>query len=303
MLQQTRMETVLPYYDRFLAALPTIEHLAAASEEELLKLWEGLGYYRRVRNLHKTAQLIVSEHDSIVPSDPKVLKTLPGIGDYVAGAIASTAYQVRVSALDGNVSRILSRLYCNDQDLTRAAPKRDQQAQLLDLLPEERVGDFNQAMMELGALICLPSGQPLCQSCPVADDCCAYKTADPLDFPRKKAKKQVPVQLKTVLVIRSDEAVLVEQFGPGLLEGLNTFPMLEGHLSLDQVQALYLQATITPLPESRHVFSHLVWEMIGYEVRLANTDPSWTTFDELHRLTFPTAVAVYRSLLDEKQTK
>ncbi|HHT21025.1 MAG TPA: A/G-specific adenine glycosylase [Tissierellia bacterium] len=298
MLQQTRMETVLPYYHRFIEALPTIEQLASASEEQLLKLWEGLGYYRRVKNLHQTAQLIVAEHGGIVPSDPEVLKRFPGIGDYVAGAIASTAYQVKVSAIDGNVLRILSRLYCNEDDLSRAGPKRDLQSKLLALLPTERVGDFNQALMELGALVCLPNARPLCETCPVSADCCAYQTADPLDFPRKKDRRKVPVHLKTVLVVRSEEAVLVEPFGPGLLEGLASFPMKEGHLSPADIKALYPEAIISSLGPARHVFSHLKWDMIGYQVLLAEPEADWTPLSRLDRLSFPTALAVYRSSLE-----
>lgn len=300
MLQQTRMDTVLPYFDRFLSAFPTIDDLATASLDEVLKLWEGLGYYRRARHLHTAAREIVERYDSRVPSDPAVLKSLPGIGDYVAGAIASTAYQVRATALDGNVARILSRLDCNDSDLSKAKPKRELQARLLDMLPDERVGDFNQALMELGALICLPNGRPLCDSCPVASFCCAYQTADPLDFPLKKAKRKVPVQPKTVLVCRHGNSVLLEQFGPGLLEGLSAFPMLDGHLSAEQVAGLYPGATITALPPARHVFSHLIWDMIGYQVDLISpVEGDWTSLDELSQRTFPTALASYRQTLVE----
>lgn len=298
MLQQTRMETVLPYFDRFLTAFPTIHHLAAAAEEDVLKQWEGLGYYRRARNLHRTAQQIVCQHSGIIPSDPDVLKSLPGIGDYVAGAIASTAYQVKTTALDGNVARILSRLDCNGQDLTKAASKRELQTRLLSLLPDDRVGDFNQALMELGALVCLPNGQPKCSDCPLSTDCCAYQTADPLDFPFKKPKKSIPVLPKTILIIRSGDLIQLTKFGSGLLEGLSAFPMLEGHCSLSEIEATYPDSLITTLPKSRHVFSHLVWDMIGYQLELP--DPSgegWVSLSQVAELTFPTALNVYRKNL------
>lgn len=301
MLQQTRMDTVLPYYDRFLQAFPTIQDLAKASEDEVLKLWEGLGYYRRARNLHRSAQLIVDNHDGQVPSDPDILKTLPGIGDYVAGAVASTAYQVKTPALDGNVARIISRLECLSEDLTTAKAKRQLQNWLLDRLPDERVGDFNQSMMELGALICLPNGKPLCEKCPINDECCALLTADPLDFPTKKAKKPVPIIPRTVLVITCGDEVLVEQFGEGLLEGLSSFTMLDSHLDQAEILKIYPEALITPLPSSRHIFSHLIWQMIGYQVELSQpSDGNWVTRSQLSQLTFPTALSVYlKSITDE----
>lgn len=299
MLQQTRMETVLPYFDRFITALPTLADLAKADEAELLKLWEGLGYYRRVRNLQRTAEIIMADLGGEIPSDPLVLKTLPGIGDYVAGAIASTAYQVKTTALDGNVQRILSRLYCNGDDITKASTKRQMQQQLLELLPDERVGDYNQAMMELGALVCLPNGRPDCERCPIQTDCCAYHKSEQLDYPNKPKKAPVPIEPKTVLVIESPDAVLLEQFEPGLLEGLWRFPMVDGHVSLAELQDNYPQAVITPLATSRHVFSHRIWDMIGFRVSLPSGEVEWTPKSELASKTFPTALKAYRSLFSE----
>lgn len=299
MLQQTRMDTVLPYFDRFITALPTLDALATASEETLLKLWEGLGYYRRVRNLARTARIIQEEHNGIIPSDPTVLRSLPGIGDYIAGAIASTAYQVRVSAIDGNVIRILTRLTCNSSDVTKAVTRKQLQGDLLERLPADRVGDFNQALMELGALICLPNGEPLCGACPVSADCCAYQRGRVLDFPVKPKKSTVPTEKKTVLVVRSQDHFAVEQFEPGLLEGLWRFPMLEGHVELSDVTDRYPGAIVSPLPASRHMFSHKIWDMIGYLVRLPESEVGWVDRSKLASLTFPTALKVYRRFIDE----
>lgn len=299
MLQQTRMETVLPYFDQFISVLPTLDNLADASEEELLKLWEGLGYYRRVRHLHQSAKIIQAKYQSTVPSDPVILQSLPGIGEYVAGAIASTAYQVRVSAIDGNVIRILTRLTCNHSDVTKAATKKQLQLELLEHLPEERVGDFNQALMELGALICLPNGDPLCHDCPISYDCCGYKTSTALDYPVKPKKVKLPTEKKTVFVIISPHGIQLEQFEPGLLEGLWRFPMQEGHRSLEEVYALYPEARISALPKSSHRFSHKIWDMIGYKIEL-NSGEDHTPLTELASRTFPTALRVYRQLVDSQ---
>lgn len=298
MLQQTRMETVLPYFARFITAYPTLSDLAEANEDDLLKLWEGLGYYRRVRHLHQTARRIRDEYSCIVPADPSILKSLPGIGDYVAGAIASTAYQVKVSAIDGNVSRILTRLECIPDDVTKARTKQKLQTILLELLPDERVGDFNQALMELGALVCLPNGEPLCHTCPISKWCCGYQTGTALNFPVKPKKAALALEKRTVLVLTDGKSVLIEQFEPGLLEGLWGFPMLPGHVPAEDIAAAYPKNEITPLPPSKHRFSHKLWDMNGYLIKL-ESDDQFTPIEELSSRTFPTALKVYRKALDQ----
>ena len=175
MLQQTRVEAVKPYYDRFLQALPTVRDLAGAEESYLLKLWEGLGYYNRVRNMQKAAQILVERYGGEMPADAKEILALPGIGSYTMGAIASIAFQIPLPAVDGNVLRILTRLYGDDSDILDPRFKKKTEEALVRIMPKDRPGDVNQAMMELGATVCLPNGMPKCESCPWQDRCVARK--------------------------------------------------------------------------------------------------------------------------------
>ena len=168
MLQQTRVSAVLPYYERFLAALPDVAALAAVEEDRLLKLWEGLGYYNRARNLQKAARKIMEEYDGVFPGDYETIRSLPGIGEYTAGAVASIAFGQAVPAVDGNVLRVIARITGDEGDVLDSAVKRRFGAWVRDVLPEDRPGDFNQALMELGAMVCLPNGAPKCAQCPPA---------------------------------------------------------------------------------------------------------------------------------------
>lgn len=274
MLQQTRVEAVKPYYDRFMKALPDIPALAEAGEEELLKLWEGLGYYNRVRNLKKAAQVIMEKYEGKMPEAYEELIKLPGIGSYTAGAVSSIAYGKRVPAVDGNVLRVLSRLRGDDRDISKSGVRTEIEEELRLVMPQERSGDFNQALMELGAMICMPAGAPRCTECPWEKCCDAHLMGRESEFPYKTPKKPRTIEEKTVLVIRDEtRAALMQRPGTGLLAGMYEFPCLEGYLTKRQVIA-YLKKQglsvlkVEELEKSRHIFTHKEWHMIGYAVKV-----------------------------------
>ena len=285
MLQQTRVEAVRPYYARFLSELPDAAALASCPEEKLLKLWEGLGYYSRVRNMQKAARLL----ENGIPSDPKELQKLPGIGSYTAGAIASIAYGVRVPAVDGNVLRILSRVTADDTDILKASVKREAEQVLTKVLQQGSSGgsgapgmgapcdpgDFNQGMMDLGAGVCLPNAVPLCDKCPLADICEAHRTGRETDFPVRKKAKERRIEQRTILVVRDGERVaLTRRQEKGLLGGMYEFPNLSGDLGKRAVLRIVEEQKLEPLhikklEPARHLFSHVEWRMSGYEIRVA----------------------------------
>ena len=211
MLQQTRVEAVKPYYDRFLGKLPDIESLAEVEEEQLLKLWEGLGYYNRARNLKKSAVQIVSEYDGKMPEEYEQLLKLAGIGSYTAGAIASIAFHKPVPAVDGNVLRILSRLRLDDRDILDPKVRKSIEEELRDIIPAKRPGDFNQALMELGAMVCIPNGKPKCEECPWCELCQARIQGRVSEYPKKAPKKPRKIEKKTILVILDEHCVALHQ--------------------------------------------------------------------------------------------
>ena len=274
MLQQTRVEAVKPYYDRFLQALPDIRSLAAVEEEKLLKLWEGLGYYNRARNLKKAAEILVSEYGGEMPDDYGKIQALPGIGSYTAGAISSIAFGRPYPAVDGNVLRILSRLRADDRDILHAKVKKSVEEELFDVIPAGRPGDFNQALMELGAMVCIPNGAPKCEECPWKGLCLAEAEGRTAEFPKKAKKKPRSIEEKTILVIQDAERVaLRKRPGKGLLAGMYEFPSLEGHCEEEGVSAYLRKIGLLPirirkLPPAKHVFTHKEWHMTGYLIRV-----------------------------------
>ncbi len=274
MLQQTRVEAVKPYYDRFLRALPDIGSLAAVGEEKLLKLWEGLGYYNRARNLKKAAEILVSKFGGEMPDDYDIIQSLPGIGSYTAGAVSSIAFGRAYPAVDGNVLRILSRLRGDGRDILNAKVKKSVEDELLDVMPADRPGDFNQALMELGAMVCIPNGAPKCEECPWKALCLARATGRQTEFPKKAKKKPRSVEEKTILVIQDAERVaLRKRPARGLLAGMYEFPSLEGHCEETEVSAYLKKIGLSPirirrLPPAKHVFTHKEWHMTGYLVRV-----------------------------------
>ena len=225
MLQQTRVEAVKPYFERFMTALPDIRALAESDEEQLLKLWEGLGYYNRVRNMQKAARQILEDYGGVMPSEYEDLLTLTGIGSYTAGAIASIAYQKKRPAVDGNVLRVLSRLRRDDRFISDGKVKQEVEKDLLEIMPGHRPGDFNQAMMEIGACICIPNGAPLCDQCPLADICRAHKDGVETQYPYKEAKRSRNIEKKTILILRDDDKTVVRKRPEkGLLAGMYELP-------------------------------------------------------------------------------
>lgn len=274
MLQQTRVEAVKPYYERFLNAFPTVRDLAKAPEEKLLKLWEGLGYYSRARNLQKAARVIVAEYGGKMPADEEKLRKLPGIGDYTAGAIASIAFGIRAPAVDGNVLRVLARVSGSYADITLQETKNAFRAALRAVVPE-RAGAFTQAMIELGACVCVPNGEPKCALCPLAPWCAANEKNLTSELPVRSAKKPRRIEEKTVLLIRDgDRTALHKRPEKGLLAGLYEYPNLPGHLSPEElpgkIRAMGFEPLrLTRLEDSKHIFTHIEWHMIAYAVKIA----------------------------------
>lgn len=299
MLQQTRVSAVIPYFDRFISSLPTIKSLANVGEDELMKLWEGLGYYSRARNLKKAAIKVMQDYSGMIPNTYDELLSLPGIGPYTAGAILSIAFNKPYTAVDGNVLRVFARIKNIQTDIKDPATKSTIKETISSLLPK-RVGDFNQALMEIGATVCLPNGQPKCDECPIKTYCIANKENTMALIPLKKRKKPVPILKKTVLILRYNEMVAIEKRpNKGLLASMYQFPMVEGHISKNEIHELFQSTAVqvTPLPKSTHVFSHKKWNMIGYEVELSNplTYHFVSIEDLLSIYSIPTAFKQYKN--------
>ena len=269
MLQQTRIEAVLPYFERFLAAFPTVEALAAAPEDQVLKLWEGLGYYSRAKNLQKCAQILVAEHGGKLPRQASELRKLPGIGPYTAGAIASIAYGERAAAVDGNVLRVVARLTGDSRDVLAAATKKDMTAWVEDWVPAEDPGGFTQGVMELGERVCLPNGLPLCEDCPLAWACQARAEGRETELPVRTPPKERRVEERSVfaLVCRGQIA-LEKRPDRGLLARLWQLPnCLTGEKGPEDWGLTVTK--VTPLPDSRHIFTHIQWNMKNFLVEVA----------------------------------
>ena len=279
MLQQTRVEAVKPYFERFMKALPDISTLAEAPEEELLKLWEGLGYYNRVRNLQLAARQIMDDYGGRMPDSYEELLKLKGVGGYTAGAIASIAYKRAVPAVDGNVLRVTARLLKDSRSTGDPKLKACVEQRLMDILPIDRPGDFNQALMELGACVCIPNGEPLCGSCPLKSLCMAHMDGVETQYPKKVSKKPRKVEEKTVLVIRDKNRTAIRKRPEkGLLAGMYEFPTMAGFCSANDVVAYLAEAgikvlRIQPLEDAKHVFTHREWHMKGYMIRVDELEP------------------------------
>ena len=275
MLQQTRVEAVKPYYARFLSALPDVYALANTPEEQLLKLWEGLGYYSRVRNMQRTAQTIVECYNGQFPADLSKLQKLPGIGEYTAGAIASIAFGISAPAVDGNVMRVLARLIGDKRNIFDPILKKEYAKMLVPYVSRLDPSSYNQGLIELGATVCLPKGSARCEQCPLANHCQAYLQKMVDSIPSPKPQKPRKIELRTVLILRSYKEVLVEKRpSKGLLAGLWQLPSMDGHCSetdvLAYAQALDLDVVrIDPLPAAKHIFTHIEWHMIGYQLSLS----------------------------------
>jgi len=301
MLQQTRVEAVKPYFDRFIRELPDVKSLAECPEDKLLKLWEGLGYYNRVRNLKIAANQIMEDYNGVIPSEYEELLKLKGIGHYTAGAIASIAYGKAVPAVDGNVLRVISRVTADDSDIMKQSVRTHMEEKLLELMSRsgrEKVDAesefvlqtqeqgseskltvvipavFNQALMELGATVCVPNGAPHCEVCPWQEICEAKKQDKIMELPVKKKAKERRVEERTVLILKDgSQLALHKRPKKGLLAGMYELPNVEGHLSEKEVLSYIKEQGYVPIRvqkacDAKHIFSHVEWHMKGYVVFL-----------------------------------
>lgn len=308
MLQQTRVEAATPYFERFIAELPSIADLAAAPEEQLLKLWEGLGYYNRVRNLQKAAQMVVDRYGGQLPADFDALLSLPGIGRYSAGAIASIAFGLPVPAVDGNVLRVLSRVLESPEDIGREETKRAMGDALKQVLPPTHPGDFNQALMELGAMVCLPNGAPRCDACPLQEQCLARRRGTIDRYPHKAPKKARRTEERTIFLLVQDGLVAVQKRpAAGLLRGLWELPGAEGFLDEAAARAHLTRLGLSPVGPLRdaggakHIFTHVEWRMRGWAAPVRGEAPGLVfaaperIFDEL---CLPSAFRAYTGQIE-----
>ncbi|MBQ0134769.1 MAG: A/G-specific adenine glycosylase [Clostridiales bacterium] len=287
MLQQTRIQAVMGYYERFMTAFPTVEALAAAPEEALLKLWEGLGYYSRARNLHKCAKEVVSRYGGRFPADVKALRALPGIGDYTAGAIASIAFDLPAAAVDGNVLRVHARLTADSTPVSDTSHRKAVARELAELYPAGHCGDFTSALMELGETVCLP-GAPRCAACPLQTLCEANARGETELYPVMGEKKPRRIEARNVLLLlRGNRIALRKRPEKGLLAGLWEFPDGE------------VPENAEFCGEAVHIFTHVEWHMKGYILRDApEGDYRWFTREERQALTLPTAFRFYTAIAD-----
>ena len=301
MLQQTRVAAVLDYYRRFLAELPTVADLAAVEEDRLMKLWQGLGYYNRARNLQKAARQIMEDHGGVFPDTYEAIHALSGIGDYTAGAISSIAFGIPEPAVDGNVLRVVARITGDDGDIMKPDTKARMGAALKRVMPVDAPGDFNQALMELGATVCLPNGAPLCDQCPAKEFCVARLTERTGELPVKAAKKARRVEERTVFLIFRDGAVaLRRRKSRGLLAGLWEYPN-ELSPAPCPVEALSLEQG----PSGKHIFTHIEWHMKAVLVQAAgDTLPEgwvWATLEELDRdYAVPNAFQAFKPAVERR---
>ena len=276
MLQQTRVEAVKPYFQRFIGELPDVQALAECPEEKLMKLWEGLGYYNRVRNMQTAARTVVCEYEGVLPASYEELLSLKGIGNYTAGAIASIAYQIPVPAVDGNVLRVISRITEDRQDIMKQSVRRQIEENLLGIMPEETPGDFNQALMELGAVICVPNGQAKCAECPIAFTCLAHRHDKADMIPVKAPKKARTQDNRTVFIIQDGECTAIRKRPEkGLLAGLYELPNTQGHLKSEDALLYVKELGLDPLyieelPPAKHIFSHIEWRMQAYRIKVSS---------------------------------
>ena len=272
MLQQTRVEAVKPYYERFLKELPDVKALAEVPEDRLLKLWEGLGYYNRARNLKEAACQIMEKYGGRFPETYEEIRGLKGIGNYTAGAVSSFVYGVRKPAVDGNVLRVVTRITADWSDITKAGTRTKVEREVEEVIPAEAAGDFNQSLIELGAIVCVPNGEPKCGICPVSGICLAHAQGRETEFPVKAKKKERRIEKRTILVFRDNEKAAVRKRpDTGLLAGLYEFPGTEGHLKQPEVVRYAKSLGLMPirvkkLGSAKHIFSHVEWHMVGYEV-------------------------------------
>lgn len=309
MLQQTRVEAVIPYYERFLRTCPDVRALAAADEQTYLKLWEGLGYYSRVRNLHRAAQVICEQYGGEFPADHAALLALPGVGDYTAGAVGSIAFGLPVPAVDGNVLRVMARIDEDFRPIDDMKTKKELRAAVAAIVPPDAPGAFNQALMELGATVCLPNGVPRCGDCPVRHLCAAAEHGTALLLPRRAPKKARTVIERAVVVFRCGELVgLRRRPDSGLLAGLWELPGYEPAPTPEEMRALlaeegFAMRKLLSLRPAKHIFTHVEWRMTGYYAELSEPHPAltWVTPAEMRgEYALPSAFRAFLKVIEEE---
>lgn len=304
MLQQTRIEAVKKYYARFMKELPTIHELANVSEERLLKLWEGLGYYNRARNLQKAAKMIEEKYKGKMPSTYAELITLSGIGEYTAGAIASIAYNERIPAVDGNVLRVISRVLASSKDVLLPETKKEATRMLKEIMEKQKknfqAGDFNEALMELGEIICLPNGEPNCQECPLQRMCIACEKGLTQELPIREKKLKRKEENKTVFFFKSQEGKVAirKREEKGVLNGMYELPNVKEKIeNLKEIEEIVKQwnlksTKIKNIGEYQHIFTHITWKMIAYQIEVEKENDKfiWVSKKQLEKdYALPTA--------------
>ncbi|MDP5275035.1 A/G-specific adenine glycosylase [Chengkuizengella axinellae] len=335
MLQQTRVDTVIPYFENFIDKFPTIEALANAPEEDVLKAWEGLGYYSRARNLHSAVKEVKASYGSVVPDNPKDISSLKGVGPYTAGAVLSIAYDKPEPAVDGNVMRVLSRYFLIEEDITKVSTRTAMEKIIREIIPSDAASDFNQGLMELGALVCTPKS-PKCTTCPVMEHCDARLQGKEEALPIKKKAKPPKLEQRLVAFIEgtgtNEGKILIRQRpGKGLLAGMWELPhyltenplkdwMGSEELNEDFVIDQYALETGTELGSGQwmldinHVFSHILWDMKVYQfteshsliekeaIQLSSEYRyAWISLDEVDEYVFPNVFL--RIFKEVKRTK
>ena len=316
MLQQTRVEAVKGYYASFLSALPSVRDLAACPDDTLMKLWQGLGYYSRARNLKRAAEKIEREMHGSFPDTYEGILSLPGIGSYTAGAVASIAYGSPEPAVDGNVLRVIARVTGSGENILSSAYKKQTEDGLRDVMARElkrgEAGSFNQSLIELGAIVCVPGGVPKCASCPLRELCEANAQGKTAELPVRIKEGRRRIEDRTVLLIRDGDLVAIRKRpSKGLLAGMYEFPSLNGKTGEDEVLAKISGTGAEPLrirriPDAKHVFSHVEWHMTGYEIAVAPpegqlADWIFVSLREIEeQYAVPSAYAVYKNYLFSK---
>ncbi len=304
MLQQTRIEAAMSYYLRFMQELPTVEALSSVPEEKLLKLWEGLGYYSRARNLHKAAGIITAQGG--FPQTYQELLRLPGIGEYTAGAIASICFGEKVPAVDGNVLRVIARVTGSYRNVLEPRVKKEMTHLLQQIMPDD-AGNFNEGLMELGETVCLPNGRPACEKCPLKESCTAFRRQLTDELPVREKKQQRRQEKKTVLLLVSEQGRLAIEKRPekGLLSGLYQLPNMSGHLAEEEIRAALeskglIVREVLSVGGAKHIFTHIEWLMQGFRVQAGSETPEyrWVTKKELsEQYALPTAFKYFMRCL------
>ncbi|MDD6467609.1 MAG: A/G-specific adenine glycosylase [Erysipelotrichaceae bacterium] len=305
MLQQTRVEAVIPYYLNWMKVFPTMEILAKADQQQVYQMWQGLGYYSRAKNIHDCAIECVNMNQGKLPASYQKLLVLPGIGEYTAAAISSICFHEAQSAVDGNVLRVMSRLWMDDQDISKQKTKQNLKRRLDLLIPKENPGAFNQALMELGATICIPNGAARCNICPLASFCLSYKTGKVYEYPIKTSKKSRKIEQRIILVLQyQDQYYIQKRPSQGLLANLYEFINIEKVSQKQWKEDLIKRGIkiqkIKKLTEYRHVFTHIEWQMNGYLIQVEQKiEGIWVTKKQMEEYPFASCYTPFKNLLTE----